>query len=193
MISCIGYHSLLNLPSSEICILNYHLHGKYISKFGRHGMGDLEFNVLLGLTVDQANGNIYACDNNNNRIQKISKSFKFISEFGKESVRGPRDVKLSKEFIYVLDESHPCVLLFDYNHVLQHKVDSRPGSFFISIDFNDNLLISSGLTSSIHVFNCLRELICKVATSSWPLGNIVDSQGRLIVVCAGDDESLEIY
>ena len=86
-----------------------------------------------------------------------------------------------------------CVLLFDYNHVLQHKVDSRPGSFFISIDFNDNLLISSGLTSSIHVFNCLRELICKVATSSWPLGNIVDSQGRLIVVCAGDDESLEIY
>ena len=187
-----GYHSQIDV-TSEMCILSYQLNGKYISKFGSQGLGNLEFNVLLGITVDQTNGDIYACDNNNHRIQVISKSFQFISEFGKGLLKGPRDIKLSKEFIYVLDESNPCVLIFDYNHVFQNRVGSKAGSFFISIDYDNNLLISSRLTSSILIYNHLSELIGKVATSQWPLGTTVDSQGRLIVMCGGDENRLEIY
>ena len=87
------------------CILNYQLNGKFISKIGEDGNGELEFNYPFGLTIDESNGNIYVSDYNNNRIQILSQHFRFISRFGKDILKSPRDVKLSKEHIFVLDVS----------------------------------------------------------------------------------------
>ena len=44
------------------CILNYQLDGKFISKIGTHGKGELEFNWPFGLTIDKSSGNIYVSD-----------------------------------------------------------------------------------------------------------------------------------
>ena len=41
------------------CILNYQLNGQFISKIGKYGKGELEFNWPYGLTIDESNGNIY--------------------------------------------------------------------------------------------------------------------------------------
>ena len=79
----------------------------------------------LGLTIDESNGDIYICGYYNNRIQILSKEFSFKSQFGKDTLKHPRDVKLSKEYIYVLDASNPCLHLFSYNHILQKSVISR--------------------------------------------------------------------
>ena len=38
------------------CILNYQLNGKFISKIGRDGKGELEFICPFGLTIDELNG-----------------------------------------------------------------------------------------------------------------------------------------
>ena len=57
------------------CILNYQLNGKFISKIGKYGNGELEFNCPLGLTIDESNGNIYVSDCDNNRIQILSQDF----------------------------------------------------------------------------------------------------------------------
>ena len=130
------------------CILNYQLKGKFISKIGKYGNGELEFNYPYGLTIHESNGNIYISDYANNRIQILSQDFRFISQFGKDTLQYPRDVKLSKEYIFVLDESNPCLHLFNYNHILQKSVISRgkgkqvinPWNFFI--DRTDNILIS---------------------------------------------------
>ena len=65
------------------CILNYQLNGKFISKIGKGGNGELEFNCPIGLTIDDSNGNIYVSDYHNNLIQIISQDFRFISQFGK--------------------------------------------------------------------------------------------------------------
>ena len=91
------------------CILNYQLNGKFVSKIGKYGNGELEFNYSTGLTIDESNGNIYVSDYNNNRIQILTQDFRFISQFGKDTLQEPLDVKLSKEYIFVLDGSNPCL------------------------------------------------------------------------------------
>ena len=181
------------------CILNYQLNGKFISKIGKYGNGELEFNYPLGLTIDESNGNIYVCDYINNRIQILSQDFRFISEFGKYTLKYPRDIKLSKKYIYVLDVSNPCLHLFDYNHILQKSVISRgkgkevvdPWNFFI--DQTYNILISDYGSNSIHIFNKDFQLIHKISVSPKPIKITVDKRGRVIVVFRAENNCLQIF
>ena len=181
------------------CILNYQLNGKFISKIGKCGNGELEFNYPFGLTIDESNGNIYVSDFNNNRIQILSQDFRFISQFGKDILKYPRDVKLSKEYIFVLDESNPCLHLFNYNHILQKSVISRGkgmqviNSFYFFIDQTGNILISDRGSNSIQIFDRDFQLIHKISVSPNPRGITVDKRGRVIVVCQANNNCLQIF
>ena len=180
-------------------ILNYRLNGKFISRIRIHGRGELEFNYLFSLTIDESNGDIYICDRNSNRIQILNSEFSFKSQFGKDKLRDPRDVKLSKEYIYVLDASNPCLHLFFYNHILQRSVISRGKAmevinpWFFFIDQTDNILISDRSSNSIHIFNTEFQLIHEIPVSNHPTGVTVDKQGRVIVVCQADKDCLQIF
>ena len=190
------YRPILNNGSS---ILNYQLDGSFISRIGRYGTADLEFGFPYGLTIDQTNGDIYVCDSSNERIQILSKHFKFISKFGEDSLSNPRDVKLSKDYIYVLDGSNPCVYLFDYDHILQKRqitvgegmLVSDPYYFFI--DDSDNLLISDYGSNSILIFNPLFEFIHKISVSNHPMGIVVDKQRKIIVVSESYNNCFQIF
>ena len=192
-----GYYFLGG--GGSFCILNYHLDGKFISRIGRHGTADLEFRVPLGLTINQTNGDIYVCDRDNKRIQMISKYFKFISKFGEDSLSYPRDIKLSKDYIYVLDRSNPCLYLFDYDHILQKKHITRgegmlvSNPYFFFIDDSNNLLISDRGSNSILIFNPLFELIHKISVSNNPMGIVIDKQRRIIVVSQSDNNCFQIF
>ena len=187
------------ISQSIHCILNYQLNGKFISKIGKYGNGELEFSCPFGLTIDESNGNIYVSDCHNNSIQILSQDFRFISQFGKDILKSPLDVKLSKEYIFVLDVSNPCLHLFSYNHILQKSVISRgkrmqvidPWNFFI--DQTHNILISDCGSNSIHVFNKQFQLIHKISVSLNPMGITVDKRGRVIVVCQADNNCLQIF
>ena len=187
------------ITQSNHCILNYQLNGKFISRIGREGKRELEFNFPLSLTIGESNGDIYICDYNNNRIQILSEEFSFKSQFGKDTLKHPRDVRLSKEYIYVLDESTPCLHLFSYNHILQKSVISRgtgkevinPWYFFI--DYSDNILISDSGSHSILIFNTEFQFTHNISVSDNPMGVTVDPQGRLIVVSRSNKNCLQIY
>ena len=190
-----GYSSLFSSSS----ILNYQLDGKFLSRIGKDGTADLQFRYPFGLNINQTNGDIYVCDRDNKRIQILSKHFKFISKFGEDSLSNPLDIKLSKDYIYVLDVSNPCVYLFDYDHILQKRhitrgngmLVSTPLCFFID-DFN-NLLISDYGSNSILIFNPLFEFIYKISVSDYPMGIVVDKQRRIIVVSCSDNNCLQIF
>ena len=182
------------------CILNYQLNGKFCSRIGREGKGELEFNCPLGLTIDESNGDIYICDCCNNRIQILSEGFFFKSQFGNDTLKHPRDVKLSKGYIFVLDASSPCLHLFSYYHILQKSVISLeiddmqlidPWYFFI--DPSDNILISDRLSNSIHIFNIDFHLIHKIPVSNSPMGVTVNKQGSVIVVSHSNKNCLQIF
>ena len=119
------YGNRILISQNNNCIVNYQLNGMFISEIGKDGNGELEFNYPFGLTIDESNGNIYVCDCHNNRIQILSQDFGFISQFDKDILKCPLDVKLSKEYIFVLDVSNPCLHFFSYNHILQKSVISR--------------------------------------------------------------------
>ena len=183
----------------DSCILNYQLNGKFISRIGRQGRGVLEFAIPFGLTIDESNGDIYICDRNNNRIQILNKEFSFKSQFGKDILKYPRDVKLSKEYIYVLDESNPCLHLFNYDHILQKSVISQGKGMevidpcFFFVDQTDNILISDCRSNSIYIFDAELQLIHKIPVSNNPTGVTVDKQGRVIVVCQAVKDCLQIF
>ena len=147
------------ISQCDHCILNYQLNGKFISKIGKYGNGELEFSCPHGLAIDESNGNIYVSDCHNNRIQILSQDFRFLSQFGKDILKSPLDVKLSKEYIFVLDYSNPCLHLFSYNHILQKSVISRGkgmqviNPYYFFIDQTDNILISDCGSNSIRIFN----------------------------------------
>ena len=187
------------LISQRNCILNYQLKGKFISKICKDGNGELEFDNPFGLTINESNVDIYICDTDNNRIQILTQDFSFKSQFGKDILKQPRDVKLSKEYIFVLDVSNPCLHLFNYNHILQKSVISRgkgmqviyPRFFFI--DQTDNILISDCRSNYIHIFNSQFQLFHTIPVSYHPAGVTVDNQGRVIVVSQSPKDCLQIF
>ena len=101
----------------------YELDGKFVSRFGSNGNGKLQFSLPSGLSTDKYNGDIYICDFHNNRIQIISVTFEYKSEFGKYILHYPRDVKLFKDNIFILDESNPCLHIFNKDLVLQKSLN----------------------------------------------------------------------
>ena len=177
-------------------ILNYQLNGKFISRIGKSGKGKLEFNLPRGLTFNQ-NGDLYICDSNNNRVQILSKEFVFKDQFGQNFFNTPCDVKLTRRYIYILDESNPCLHLFDYNLILQKSVLSRgeglqlinPQGCFI--DNSDDILIPD-YQGFICIFNPEFELIHRISIA-YPSAVTVDKQGRITVVCSGGDKRLYIF
>ena len=190
---------IILISQRSYCILNYQLNGKFISKIGKYGNGELEFICPFGLTIDESNGNIYVSGYINNRIQILSQDFRFISQFGKDILKLPLDVKLSKEYIFVLDESNPCLHLFNYNHILQKSVISRGkgmqviSPFYFFIDQTDNILISDYGSNSIQIFNKRIQLVHKISVSPNPMGITVDKRGRVIVVCQAENNCLQIF
>ena len=183
----------------ECSILNYQLDGRFISRIGKFGQGKLEFSFPCELACNQTNGDIYVCDNGNNRIQVLSSEFIFKSEFGSAKLTFPRDVKLSKEFVFVLDTSNLCMHLYDYDHIPQKSFVSRgegmqvTNPYFFYLDNTGNILISDYPDNSIHLFSPQFELIHKIHTSTHPMGVVVSNQERIIVVCQADRDCLQIF
>ena len=186
------------ISQSNGFVLNYKLNGKFISKIGKSGKGKLEFNLPHGLTFNQ-NGDLFICDYNNNRVQILSKEFVFKNQFGQNSLKKPRDVKLTKRCIYILEESNPCLHLFDYNLILLKSVLSRgeglqliyPQSCYI--DNSDNIFIPDYINDgSICIFNPEFQLIHRISIVR-PNAVTLDKQGRIIVVCSGGNKRLYMF
>ncbi|KAI6649895.1 NHL repeat containing protein [Oopsacas minuta] len=170
------------------CILNYQVNGKFISIIGKPGKGELEFNNPRGLAFNEANGELYICDSNNNRIQILSQELTYKTQFGQDNLESPLDVQLTKEFIYILDKSIPCFHLYNYNLILHKSIISRGYKlqvsipYFFYIDNSNNILITDYSSNSISIFNSQLELIYKISLIN-PTGITVDNRGRVIVVC----------
>ena len=177
------------LISQSYHILVYQLDGKFVSRISSEGSGKLQFNRPFGLTTDESNDDIYICDLGNYRIQIISQSFQYKSQFGKDILHWPLDIKLYKDNIFVIDVSNPCLHIFNRDLELQKSVITRgvgqqvifPRCF--TIDKFDNILISDYDSNSILILNSKFEFIHKISTSNHPMGITMDKQDRVIVVC----------
>ena len=174
--------------SHNHCILVYQLDGKFVSRIGSEGSGELQFNWPWGLSTDESNNDIYICDSSNNRIQIISENLQCKSQFGKATLHHPLDVKHYKDNIFILDTSNPCLHIYNRDLVLQKSVVTggigqqviNPYSLFI--DKFGNILITDYVSNSILILNSEFEFIHKISVNR-PLGITMDINDRIIVTC----------
>ena len=169
-------------------ILVYELDGTFVSSIGSIGSGELQFHCPWGLSSDESNNYIYICDYNNNRIQIISENLQYKSQFGKDTLHCPRYIALYKDNIFVLDESNPCLHIYNKYLVLQKSVVTRgrgqqvidPYSFFI--DKFGCILITDRNSNCILILNSEFEFIQKISVTK-PTGITMDEEDRIIVTC----------
>ncbi|KAI6657049.1 Cell surface protein [Oopsacas minuta] len=175
------YGNRIVISQSSNCIMNYQLDGKFISKVGKFGKGNLEFNYPRGITIDEFIGDVYICDASNNRIQILSENLHYKSQFGKDILTKPLDIKLNRDNIFILDESNPCLHIFNKDLVLQKNIISRGeeqqviSPFFFFLDNSDNILISDYGSDSIQIFNSKYECIHKISIPE-PSGITLDDK-----------------
>ena len=184
--------------SHSDCILVYQLDGKFVSSIGSYGRGELQFNCPWGLSTDECNNDIYICDAGNRRIQIISENLQFKSQFGKDTLNFPCDIKHYKDNIFILDRSNPCLHIYNRDLVLQQSVVTRgegqqvrdPRSFFI--DNFGNILITDCGSNSILILNSEFEFIHKISVSV-PIGITINRDDRIIVTSHDSHNCLQLF
>ena len=184
--------------SHSHCILVYQLDGKFVSSIGGRGGGELQFNYPRGLSTDEYNNDIYICDYINHRIQIIYEYLQFKSQFGKDTLHYPCDIKHYKDNIFILDESNPCLHIYNRDLVLQQSVVTRgegqqvSNPWFFFIDNFGNILITDRSSNSILILNSEFEFIHKISVSL-PTGITMDRDDRIIVTSQAYHNCLQLF
>ena len=188
------------VSQGDSCILVYTLDGKFVKRVGIPGKGELGFNFPLGVAVDESNGDIYICDYCNNRVQVLSKDFRFKLQFGSGVLKRPRDIELSNNRILILDESNPCFHIFNSGLVLQRSVISRGKGmqvvfpYYFCIDKLSDILVTDRDSNCVLVLNGHSyELIHKIPVTQLPTGITLDNQNRVVVTCQSYTGCLQIF
>ena len=203
---CISQNNVCVTQFDSHCINMYELEGKLIKRVGSEGNGEAQFKYPRGLDVSDRTNNIYVCDYYNDRIQILTEELKYHSMLGIDLLRHPCDVKVIRDRVLVLDESDPCMFVFDSDHVLTNRLITRgvskqtinPRCF--DIDREYNIIMSDYNTHCVYVFNQEGEQIHKFGMEGqgigefyYPCGIALDNTGHIIVVCHKDTNCLQFF
>ena len=111
-----------------------------------------------------------------------------------------------RDRVLVLDESDPCMFVFDSDHVLTNRLitrgvgkqTNRPRYF--DIDREYNIIMSDYSNHCVYVFNQGGKQIHKFGKEGQgigefyhPFGIALDNTGRIIVVCEKDTNCLQFF
>ena len=149
-----------------------------------------------GLSTDEYNDDLYICDYNNNRIQIISENLQFKSHFGKDTLDCPRNIKHHKDNIFILDDSNPCLYIYNRDLVLQQSVVARGRGLQVSypcfffIDNLGNILITNYSSGSVLILNSEFEFIHKISVYQPTGTNCYD---RIIVTSGASHNCLQLF
>ena len=202
---CVFQNTVFVTQHSD-CVNMYELEGKLMKSVGSNGNGEAQFNNPYGVDVSDRNHDIYVCDWGNNRVQILTEELKYHSMLGIGLFTHPRDIKVIRDRVLVLDESDPCMFIFDSEHLLINRIITRgsdkqtnsPYSFDIDRDYN--IMMSDYSNDCVYVFNKEGEQIHKfgkqgqgIGEFSYPYGIVLDNTGRIIVVCCKDTNCLQFF
>ena len=203
---CITHNRVLVTQYNGHCITMYELEGKLIKSVGSKGSGEAQFNCPYGLAVSDRTNNVYVCDCSNNRIQIFTEDLKFHSMLGIGVFNHPRDIKVTRDRVLVLDCSDPCMFVFNSNHVLTNRLITRGGGkqtnnpYCFDIDREYNIIMSDLSNHCVYVFNQEGEEIHRIGKNGQgigefmnPFGIVLDNTGRIVVVCHKDTACLQFF
>ncbi|KAI6647336.1 Tripartite motif-containing protein 2-like [Oopsacas minuta] len=173
---------------------------------GSKGSSEVQFSYPYGIAVSDRNSNVYVCDSNNNRVQILTQELKIHSMLGEGLFTLPRDVKVTRDRVLVLDSSDPCMFVFNSDHVLTNRLITRgdgkqmniPLSF--DIDREYNIIMSDFHNHCVYIFNQEGEQIHMFGIKGqgigefyYPFGIVLDNTGHIIVVCRKNINCLQFF
>ena len=187
----------------------YELGGQFLKEITGDGTKRGQYKFLWGIAADSENGDIYACDNENDRIQVYSRNLEFrhtvIGPGRSGNVTGPVDVKVRSMMVVVLDQGDPCVHYFDKQGMKlwsmvefkEAKVSMAPQCF--TFDIEDNILITDAATHTIRIFTPKGELYVAIGKKGErageflsPTGIALDTVGNIVCICQREKANLQI-
>ncbi|KAI6649211.1 RING finger protein nhl-1 [Oopsacas minuta] len=129
-----------------------------INKVGNEGNQIGEFNFPYSLSVSST-GYVYVTDGGNNRIQILNSSLVYMRNLTEQEIRGPLDIKLTSDEVYVLCKDNPCIHVFSHTGERLRSLISR-GSLmgitdphFFCLDPAGSILISDWSSKAIKIFS----------------------------------------
>ena len=179
--------------------------GKYCSGVLKFGSKGGEFNDPTGLSFDTRDKEVYVCDRLNNRVQVFTHELVYKGIFTNKMIFQPRDIKVTSDTVYILDENDPCMHLFAKStcRIQMHLISQGPkrdvtNAWFFTRDSNGNFLVSDRDSNSIAVFSLKGELLCKIGCIETinflkPTGIAVNALGNLIAVSEKPSGCVQIF
>ena len=131
----------------------------HVATFGSvKGSSDEQLNQPRGLTVS-TDGDVFVADRNNHRIKILDQSLRFKRHVTHQSMKNPHDVKLTRDEMYVLCGSSPCVLVLSHAGEMTRSLVTRGDGMqvynplYFCLDAEQNLLISDYGAHDVKIFS----------------------------------------
>ena len=178
---------------------------RFVTKLANPIFGVQRFNSPCGLSVS-VKGDVFIADSDNNRIQILDDSLHIQRSITHETMKHPRDVKLTPDEAYVLCEVSPCILVFSHageklRSLISRGMGMQIGSAdFVCLDKKQNLLISDWENNQIRVFSkegihlhTIGKYGHEAGMLYFPQGIVLTKNQKLIIVSWSDNCSLQIF
>ncbi|KAI6655462.1 hypothetical protein LOD99_11408 [Oopsacas minuta] len=195
------YEDRLFISQRNSHIISVHkLDGTFIELFGAQGANEGHFMHPNKLTIDETNGNIYICDQGNNRIQLYSSDLEFKSVLWQHLLKSPLDIKLTNNSIFVLDDRSPCLHEFNYDYSLIRStirvgyLQQVVSPICFCIDPEGNIYITDNRMGCVYVFsNNGDDIIHQFGKFENVHGICINKDGGIVVTSSTKEGSLQVY
>ena len=173
------------------CIEVYSQSGSTIRTIGTPwtcGSGEGQFNYPSGIAV--CGSMLYVADWNNSRVQKLTTSGEFVSQFGNNHLKNPRGICLDKDgkvYVSSCKNNRICVFEPDGTHVNDISGSTSDGSSLngpwgLAFDPSGNLHVADTNTNTIKVFTPQGQYVTSYKSRvSVPAGIAIDDEGHTFV------------
>ena len=159
-----------------------------IGQPGHGGAGEGQFNSPSAITI--RGSMLYVADSNNNRIQKLTTSGEFVSQFRNNYLKNPRGVCLDKDgrvYVSSCSNNRICVFEADGTHIRDISGSASDssnlnGPWGLAFDNSGNLHVADTNTNTIKVFTPQGQYVTSYNSRvSQPAGIAIDDEGHTFV------------
>ena len=178
---------------------------RHVATFGGVGSSDEQLNSPHGLTVS-TDGDVFVADYGNNRIKILDESLRFKTHVTHQSMGWPLDVKLTRDEMFVLCQSSPCVLVFSHAGEMTRSLVTRGDGMqvtnaqFFCLDAEQNLLISDFVAGNVKIFSKDGILLHTIGQEGHergmlyqPIGIALTKSLHLVIVSNNKNFRLQIF
>ena len=175
-----------------------------VRRIGGKGSDNGQFSYPRQLTTDPI-GRVFIADTGNRRICIHDPDLNHLRNITHESMSRPLDVKVSRDCLYVLCSTNPCMLVLTLEGDKLHSLITRGRGmdvsypFFFCLDSLNNFVISDQESHSIRVFSPEGNLLHTIGRKghqpgmfSRPQGVVITPNGKLICISNNINYGLRI-